>query len=171
MARAKEIEDDLRLVARTAKIIEKNNKNFRNSFIVPRSGLSYQELTESAAAFIADAPANQTLFDRYALKAQFFADLQADVKEFRQITQGQADAHRSGVGANADTEAILKDTLDVREELDRALQNHYRDDPAKLAEWLTANHIERKRNRTAEQTPPDENPTGETPADENPPDE
>lgn len=155
VARANEITADLRLVARTAKVIEKKNKNFRNTFTVPRSGLTYQEIIEKATAFISDAPAGQALFDKYALKAQFFAELQADVEEFRLIAQDQADAHRTGVGATADIETILADTLDTREELKTAIENHYRNDPAKLAEWLTASHIERKKRKTE---PPDGNP-------------
>ena len=155
VARANEITVDVRRVAKTARIIEQKNKSFKNTFTLPRSGLSYQELTERANSFIADAPANQAHFDKYALTAQFFAALKTDVEEFSEIAQEQADAHRTGVGATADTEAILADTLDIRKELDRALQNHYRDDPAKLAEWLTASHIERKKKNPE---PPDENP-------------
>ncbi len=156
VARANEIVADLRLVARTAKIIEKKNKNFTNTFTLPRSGLIYQEITERAASFIADAPAYKKDFDKYALTTEFFAELGTDVEEFREAAHGQADAHRTGVGATADTEAILADTLDTREELDRALRNHYRNNPAKLAEWLTASHIERKKKSAG--TPPDENP-------------
>lgn len=163
VARAKEITDDLRLIARTAKIIEEKNRSFTNTFTLPRSGLSYQELTERAAAFIADAPANIHYFEKYALNHQFFTDLRTAVEEFRQIAQGQADAHRSGVGSNADTETILEDTLDTREELDRAVKNYYRDNPAKLAEWLTASHIERPKKKAVEQTLPDANSTIENP--------
>lgn len=77
--------------------------------------------------------------------------------EFRETAHGQADAHRTTVGTTADTEAILQDTLDTRQELDMALRNYYRDNPAKLAEWLTASHIERKKKKD-EQPPTDENP-------------
>ena len=157
VARANEITADLRLVAQTAKVIEKKSKIFKNTFTLPRSGLTYQEITERADSFIADAPAHQADFNKYALSAQFFADLQTDVDEFRQIAHGQADAHRSSVGSTADAEAILEDTLDVREELDRALRNHYRNNPQKLAEWLTASHIERKK-RQADSAPTEENP-------------
>lgn len=158
VARASEITADLRLVARTAKVIEKKNTGFKNTFTVPRSGLTYQEIIERANSFIADAPASQALFDKYALKAPFFAELQTDVEEFRLIAQDQADAHRTGVGATADIETILENTLDTREELKTALENHYRDDPAKLAEWLTASHIERKKKKAGapgENPPPD----------------
>jgi len=158
VARAREIIADLRLIVKTAKIIEKKNNDFKNSFTMPRGGLTYQQIVERANSFIADAPANQAGFDKYALTAQFFNELKINVDGLRETSQEQADAKRTSVGATADIEAILEDTLDTREELDRALKNHYRDNPQKLAEWLTASHIERKR-KTNEQPPPDENPT------------
>lgn len=157
MARAKEIEADLRLVAKTARTIEKKNQSFRNTFTLSRGSMSYQEIIEKADSFIADAPANKTYFDKYALTTEFFTELETDTAEFREAAHGQADASRTNVGAHADTEAILKDTLDTRGELDRALRNHYRNNPAKLAEWLTASHIERKKKRDDE-PPTDENP-------------
>lgn len=157
VARAKEIEADLRLVAKTARTVEKKNKDFKNTFTLSRGSLSYQELIERADSFVADAPANKIYFDKYALTPQFFAELGTDVQEFREAAHGQADASRTSVGANADTEAILEDTLDNREELDRALRNHYRNNPAKLAEWLTASHIERKKKKNDE-PPTEENP-------------
>ncbi len=158
VARAKEIENDLRLVARTAKTVEMKNKDFKNTFTLSRGSLSYQEIIERADSFVADAPASKTYFDKYSLTTEFFTELGTDAAEFREAAHGQADAHRTAVGTTADTEAILEDTLDTRKHLDTALQNHYRDNPAKLAEWLTASHIERRQRKT--ETPlPDETPT------------
>ncbi len=148
VARSEEIVADLRRVARSAKIIERKNKDFKNTFKMPRSGLTYQDIIERADSFIADAPASKADFDKLALTTQFFADLNTDVDEFREVAHDQADAQRTGVGATADTEAIIKDTLENRSELDTAIKNHYRDEPAKLAEWLTASHIERKKKKS-----------------------
>ncbi len=133
------------------------NKDFKNTFTLSRGSLSYQELVERADSFIADAPVNQAFFEKYALTKQFFTDLGTDVEEFRETAHGQADASRTNVGVTADTEAILQDTLDTRHELDMALRNYYRDNPAKLAEWLTASHIQRKKKKD-EQPPTGENP-------------
>ncbi|CAN5252396.1 hypothetical protein BH10ACI1_BH10ACI1_27920 [soil metagenome] len=49
----------------------------------------------------------------------------------------------------------LQDTLDTRQDLDRALRNHYRNNPAKLAEWLTASHIERKKKKDEQPPTPE----------------
>lgn len=42
VARAKEIENDLRLVARTARTVEMKNKDFKNTFTLSRGSLTYQ---------------------------------------------------------------------------------------------------------------------------------
>jgi len=160
VARSREIHSDLRRVARSARRAEKKFPEFRNTFILQAGRLSYQALVEKAEAYITDAPANRDFFDKYGLTTAFFANLQTNVTEFRNITQGQKDAQRTGVGATADTEDILNDALEVRADLKIAIENHYRNDPQKLAEWLTASHIKRK---TDTDTPPDENPLADPP--------
>jgi hypothetical protein len=164
VARASEIDGDVRRVGRTARLIEKKVPDFQNTFEVPRGAMSYLELTEKAEAFIRDAAPSKNHFGKYGLTDAFFTRLQTNVAAFREITQGQQDAKRTGVGATADTEAILEDSLDVRAELKIAIENHYKDNPAKLAEWLTACHIRRR--GEAEPEPPD---TEEPPEEEEPP--
>jgi hypothetical protein len=153
-ARAREINKDLRLVMTTARRLEKKIPGFQNTFTLPRGGLSYQELIEHAESFIDDAAEYQAEFSLRGLTAQFFTELAADVAEFKETAQNQADAKRTGVGSTADVEDILEDALDVRADLNTAIKNHYRNNPQKLAEWLTACHIERKKGGT----PPENNP-------------
>jgi hypothetical protein len=157
-ARFREIVADLRLTAKTARRMEKTVPNFVNSFTLPRGGgLTYDEALERADSFVADAPANAADFSKYALTAQFFTDLAADVAEFRDSWHQQADGKRTGVGATAEQEAAIEEMLENRAELDRVLKNHFRNDPVKLAEWLTASHIERRRRDNQNQpggTPP-----------------
>lgn len=144
IARARSAGSDLRRIARTAKIIEKKNPDFVNAFEVPRGNFSYQELIDKAQTFATERLKNEADFDKYGLNDAFFDELRQDVAELGDASEGQADAKRGAVGATADTEAILEKSLDVRSELKVAIENHYRNDPAKLAEWLTASHIRRR---------------------------
>ena len=152
VARAREIDGDVRRVARTAKMIEKKVPDFQNTFETPHGALSYLELTEKAEAFVKDAAPHREHFAKYGLTEAFFTNLQTNVAAFREITHGQADAKRTGVGATADTETILQSSLATRAELKIAIENHYKDNPPKLAEWQTASHIKR-RGETAPETP------------------
>jgi len=164
VARAREIDADVRRVARTARRIEKKVPDFQNTFGVPHAAMSYMELTEKAETFVRDAPPNRNLFDKYGLTEAFFTRLQTNVAAFREITHGQQDAKRTGVGATADTEEILEDSLDTRADLKIALENHYRDNPQKLAEWLTASHIKRRG-----EPEPDASAAPDAPDEEEPP--
>jgi hypothetical protein len=145
-------------VARTAKLIEKKVPNFENTFAIRSGNLSYQELIDKTDAFITNRVPHKNHFQKYGLGDTFFSELQTDVSTFREITQGQQDAKRTGVGATADTEDILEDSLDVRMELKIAIENHYKNNPAKLAEWLNACHIRR---RGEAESKPDEEPDEE----------
>jgi hypothetical protein len=162
VARADEIEQDLRHIARTARLAAKKVQGFQNTFILPRGALTYQQLIEYAESFIADAVQYKDEFAKRGLTEQFFTDLATDVAEFKGIAREQADAKRTSVGANADAETILEEALDIRGELKTAIENHYRSNPARLAEWLTATHIERKKNdasKTTGNNPPEQPPT------------
>jgi hypothetical protein len=144
VARASRIESACRRVAKTAKIIEKKVEGFVNTFEMRSGNYSYQDLIDKGDGFAARRVEHKTHFDKYGLTDAFFAELQTDVEEFREITHEQQDAKRTGVGTTADIEDILEDSLDVRSELKIAIENHYRDNPAKLAEWLAASRIEKR---------------------------
>ena len=144
------------MIVNTAKLMEDKIAGFMNTFVMPNGGLTYDQITEHANSFINDAAAYKNDFTKYALTEEFFSTLAANVAGFADASHGQADAKRTGVGATADVEATLEDLLDNRRNLDRAIKNHCRDNPQKLAEWLTASHIERK--KPAAPKPPENNP-------------
>jgi len=73
VARAREIEADLRRIVNTGERMEEKLAGFQNTFKLPRGGLSYQELIEHAESFIADAPAHQAEFSLRGLTVQFFS--------------------------------------------------------------------------------------------------
>lgn len=160
VARSREIHSDLRRVARTAKIIEKKVAGFQNTFEMKGGTLSYQELIDKANGFIAKRLDNKNDFAKYGLADAFFTELQADVNELAEATGEQSSAQITGVGATADAEAILADALETRSELKIAIENHYKDNPPKLAEWLTAQHIARTRRSTDEEPEPPAPPAG-----------
>ena len=118
-----------------------------------QGGLSYQELTDKANGYLVNRAANTKDFKKYGLDDEFFAEIQTDVAELGEAFEGQSDAKRTGAGATAADEAILEDSLDVRGELKVALENHYRNNPAKLAEWMTACRIERPAKKNTDAPP------------------
>jgi hypothetical protein len=157
-----EIYADLRRIAQTAEILKRRNPDFANTYTLPRDMMSRAQLLDKAKAVHADSAAHEDDFFALGLSRTFRAELQADITALEAVSQSQADAKRSTVGANAAANAILEEALDNREILNRALRNHYRDSPQKLAEWLTACRIERAPQRTDEEQP-EPPPTPPTP--------
>ena len=156
VARAEDIENDIRLVAQTARMIEKKFPDWQNTFVLPRGSLTYEQVIQYAESFTAGAPPHRAKFAQYALNDAFFTGISAKIAGFNSVAHEQADGKRTGVGANAEAEAAIKATLDTRRELDRLIKNHYRDNPQKLAEWLTASHI--KRRQASDDEPPESPP-------------
>jgi hypothetical protein len=90
----------------------------------------------------------------------FITELTADVVDFEEaIAQrdGSVDDHVSSGAAIDDTVDRIMETV---RKLDGPMKNKYADNPAVLAEWLAASHIERAPRR---QKHPPANPTGPTP--------
>ncbi|KAK0039379.1 hypothetical protein Bpfe_031212 [Biomphalaria pfeifferi] len=157
VAYAEDMENDIRMVAKTAKTIKTKFPDFQNTFILPRGDLSYDDITAHTESFIADAAAHNDKFSLYALNQQFFTELGAKLTGFRTSSQNQADGKRTKVGATAEQEAALKETLVTIKELDRALKNHYRNNPQKFAEWQTASRIRRRSESDAPEPEPNNN--------------
>lgn len=154
-ARIFDIIGDVRLIAKTGRIIEEKDSTFRNTFIIESGRITYEQAIDYAESFIRDAPANQSYFDKYALKKAFFDALQAKVAGFREAAHDQGDGKRESVGATAEREAAVKAALATRKELDRAIKNHFRNNPEKLAEWQTASHIRQPDEADKDETPQD----------------
>jgi hypothetical protein len=110
----REVSTDCRRTSKTAKIMEKKIEGFENTFDFRRGNYSYVELIDWATAIINDTRKYSADFAKYGLTEAFFMNLSNNVDALRQATQEQSDAKRTSVGATADTESIIEDTLDVR---------------------------------------------------------
>lgn len=151
----------LREIAQTADILESRNPAFENTYTLPRDRMSYAQLLDKARAIYADSAAAETDFLAFGLAPNFRAALLSDIEALEAVTQSQADAKRSKVGANADALAASKDGMKNRKTLDRALKNHYRLDPVKLAEWRTACRVKNSSQKSGdeEEQSPESSPT------------
>lgn len=156
-----EIYAALRVFAQTAEIMERRIPNFANTFTLPRETMNTAQLLDKAKAVYADSEVYKTDFTAYGLKPGVRTDLQEDIDALEATSQSQADAKRTSVGANAAANAALEEAMNARETLNRMMRNHYRDNPQKLAEWLTAWRIERAPQRTEEEPEPPPTPAEE----------
>ncbi len=143
---------NLREIARTAKLKDEEEPDFINEFDMPPHNLNYQKTLEVAHAFIEKGTPIEASFKSYGLKAGTFAELTADTAALELANRQQGSAGTTKVGANARLDEVLKGILDLRRKIDVIARNIFAGDAQKLAEWLTASHVERSPRRSTTPT-------------------
>jgi hypothetical protein len=103
--------------------------------------LNDQQLVATAKA--ADAALFKKEFVSFAMPADFLDELNDLIKDFDTALSNQ----QTGIGHQVIATAAFDDLMaavlsDVRQ-LDAIVRNTFHDDPARLAAWLTARHVER----------------------------
>lgn len=141
-----EARDDLRArlkaYNRTAHAIAIDVPGLDNKFRVPR-GDNDEELLAAARAAATDAPTFSSHFIAHEMPATFVDDLNASIVNFERAMNDQSSAVGDRVGSRAAIEKALDDLMIIRRKLDPIMRNKYANDPATLAEWIRASHIER----------------------------
>jgi hypothetical protein len=111
-------------------------------FLMPRSG-GDQALLNSARAFQTDAAAFSAQFITLGLDSNFLTNLGTDIAAFEAAITGKG----AGMGAQAGATGGLEDTTHkaaiALHVLNTIVKNTYKNNPAKLAEWATASHVEK----------------------------
>jgi hypothetical protein len=139
-------------IARTARAVNINDAGFQRLFRIP-DGNSDQILIASAREFIAKATEHKAAFIALGMPETLIADLETDVNALEQANNEKSAAQTKTVGATAEIDKQIDLAMDAAVIVNAAMQNVYRDNPAKLAEWASARHIKRTK-RSVPKTPP-----------------
>jgi hypothetical protein len=139
-------------LARTARAVNINDAGFQRLFRLPDKD-NDQTLIATAREFIAKATEHKAAFLALGLPETLIADLEADINALEQANNDKSAAQTKTVGATAEIDEQIDLAMDAATIINAAMQNVYRDNPAKLAEWTSARHIKRIK-RTAPKTPP-----------------
>lgn len=146
------LQEDLEAIARTARAIALNSPGFDDKFRLPRNVGEQKWLATARAIAEAAAPFKQE-FIRRGLPANFLEELNADIADVEEAIE-QKDQHEgAGVAATASVDDAVARGLKIVRELHAIVRNTFRQDPATLAEWVRARHIERAPRRQEPQTP------------------
>jgi hypothetical protein len=152
------LRDDLEAINRTARVMD-DVPGIKDKFRLPR-GNNDRELINAARAFLADATPLKAQFIAHELPADFLEDLQADIDAMDSAMRHQA----TGVGDHVAASAALDDAFSRGNEavrkLDPIVRNKFANDPAVLAAWTSASHVERAPRRKASE-PPTAQPSGQ----------
>jgi hypothetical protein len=137
------LHDDLHHIADAAhSLVLLGTPGLQGKFLMPRSG-GDTTLLNTARAFQNDAAAFSTQFISLGLPNDFITQLGTDITDFETAmkTKGTASGERSGAtGGLEDTAQKAAVALHI---LKTIVPNTYKNDPAKLAEWETASHVEK----------------------------
>jgi hypothetical protein len=139
-------------IARTARAVNINDAGFQRLFRMPDKD-NDQVLIATAREFIAKANENKAAFLALGLPATLIDDLEADINALEQSLGDKSAAQSKTVGATAEIDTQIDLAMDAAVIVNAAMQNVYRDNPAKLAEWASARHIKRIK-RAVPKAPP-----------------
>lgn len=152
----------LRRNSLTARSIPDLSPGIAAEFKMP--GNSDQAVLTRAAAHINAATPIAAEFTSRGLPATFLTDIQAAIETVSAAQQAQAAALVEQTGATAALAAALKQERDTVRQLDAIVRNQFRNDPAALAAWESASHIESGPKKTDDGEDDDGNNDNEPPA-------
>ena len=136
------LHESMQAITRTARAMALDTLGLENKFRMPRSG-SDQALLTTARAFAADAAPLKTDFIRHELAASFVEDLKDDIADLERAMGGQNTGLDAQVAATASIDQTVERGMNAVRRLDAIVRNKFRDDPATLAAWAHARHVER----------------------------
>jgi hypothetical protein len=137
-----ELHARMKAISRTAQAIAIDTPGLDEKFRTPR-GDNDQTLIAAARGFAADAAPLTAQFVAHEMSATFIDDLNASIARFETAISSQSSAVGDRVGARAAIEDILDECMNIVRKLDPIVRNKYANDPATLAEWTSASHVER----------------------------
>jgi hypothetical protein len=118
------------------------NSSLAGKFMMPHNN-GDQALLNSARAFAADAVPFTALFVSVGLAATFITQLNTDITDFETVVTGKGTALGTQAGATGGLENAAQQAAVALHVLNTIVKNTYKNDPAKLAEWATASHVEK----------------------------
>ena len=151
------LREDLEAINRTARLM-----GLEDTFRLPPAR-NDELLLAAAEAFAASAFPLKAQFIAREMPSDFLEDLNADIAAFKAAIAAQGDALGDRVAARSTISQTIDRLMEIRDQLDVIVKNKYANDPAVLAEWASASHIERapRRAAAAGTTPPGgSSPTG-----------
>jgi hypothetical protein len=147
------IQDDLVHINRAAHSLALlGTPGVDGEFRMPR-GNSGQKLLNAARAFITDATPLKAQFITLNLPADFLDTLQTHTDAFETTLKSKARGKQTQAGATSGIADTAHNAVIALHVVDTIVRNTYKNDPAKLAEWTVASHVERAARKTAKPAP------------------
>jgi hypothetical protein len=147
-----ELREDLEAISRTARVLPGETPGLSEKFRLPKSA-SAQGWLAAGRSILEEAEPLKAQFIRLGLPASFLEDLEARITTLDDAINHKGQVAGEAVAASAAIDEAIESGMKIVRELDVIVRNVFRDDPATLAEWISARHIERAHRRPAQQPP------------------
>lgn len=132
----------LRAIRQTSKAMDADKPGTSDRFKIPTTN-GDEALINAARSIAAEAQAMKSDFTEREMPDTFVADLNTTIDGF----ESAANSLNLHTGRRVSSTAAIKTKLAqaraLRKELNSIVTNKYRNDPASLAAWRSANHVER----------------------------
>lgn len=155
----KRLREDLEAVSRTARAMAFTVPGLGDKFHLPKTSSAQAWLT-AARSIAGDAESLKTEFVRRGLAASFLEDLDAHIAALEEAINSKAEKTGARVAATVAVSETAERGRKAVRELDAIVRNLFRDDPATLAEWESASHVERAAHHAAAKPPAQPAPAG-----------
>lgn len=131
----------MRAIRDTAKAMEAEHPGISDIFKIPTKN-GDEALINAARAFVTAATPLKDDFLQREMPSTFLEDLTAAINKFESAANSVNLSKSKRVGTTAGLKNALKRAIALRNELNPIVRNKYQSDPAALAEWKSANHVE-----------------------------
>jgi hypothetical protein len=145
--------EEMEALTLTARAMALDNPGLENQFRIPRNA-SDQDVLTTARAFLADATPLAAEFTRHEMPADFLDNLRDAIADLEQLIT-ERNHHREGqVSGTAALGLVIDRGMKQVKQVNAVVHNKYRNDPATLAAWTSASHVEQRRRKAASPDPP-----------------
>jgi K+ transporter len=147
----------MKAISRTAVAMSRNIPGLENKFRMPEDKRE-QTLLAVARSFVMDVEAWEDEFVKNGMAANFLSDFKSRVRALEQTIDDRAQKTASRVSSTVAIAAAAESGRVVVRDLDPVMRNIFAGDPAALAEWESASHIERAPQHAEQEEPPNQPP-------------
>lgn len=141
MAAREALRESMQALSRTARAMGLDTPGLETKFRLPRSG-SDPALLQTARAFAVDAVPLKDKFLSLAMPASFIEDFKEDIADLERAMGQQNTGRGAHVSATVSVESAAERGMNAVRKLDAIVRNMFHNDPATLAAWESARHIE-----------------------------
>ena len=136
------VREDLKAISRTAAIMTDKFPGLDEKFRMPRED-NDQDLLSAGNAFIAEATPLAAEFIAHEMPADFLDDLRADLQALEEAMSAQSTGKGQRIAAGVGMDESIDTGMAAVRKLNAIMRNKYANNPAVLAQWISASHTER----------------------------